>query len=275
MSGDAEWQGHSFPYERLNTAPDVTTMEIKVHFFKDAAAGTVQGVAWPQGHEVGGPFAARVTGVACSSVRVWQQLSLEATPGTELRLDGIPVAVTEAASFVHRYPRGPARHATYVHWVEPGCVSLELLMFEPPLCLPGHIEELTSDSTPLAEVSQIQMSYMHGLVMMCKTADCNATVEVRLLDAVQLCFRVVWSGVELTQEITRVYSNGTTEHAAAWVRSCQALNMAVSTKSMPGLLAYCLAIGEERTENHDQSVTSGFTTHRQSCIASADYGLEH
>lgn len=176
MSGQ-RWSGTDFPWDILSDTPSAVTHESVVSFSKPAAAVHMDGVSWT-GEPVNGPFAARASAQICSVARSWQQLQLLATPGTQMRIDGITAAVSAERASASTYPRGSARYALHVHWMPPGCHGIEIFFFEPPACGHNHVEALATKAGILAELGEVRIAYSNTSAVLCADASCASTRQL-------------------------------------------------------------------------------------------------
>ena len=171
------WAGTDFPWEVLSATPSAITYDSAIAFSKTAAADNFEGVTW-SGEPLTGAFAARASAQVCSIARSWQQLELLATPGTQLLVDGITAAVSARPASASQFPRGSSQHALFVHWVSPGCHSLEVLFYEPPVCGADHVETMAADTGVIAELGDLRIAYSNTSAVLCADPQCTQTRQV-------------------------------------------------------------------------------------------------
>eukprot|EP00892_Ulva_mutabilis_P009419 jgi/Ulvmu1/684/UM010_0056.1 len=212
------WDGDQFPEAVVTYPADVETAHQTLSFIRQQTAGNIQG---PWGVvNFTGAWAAQATGYVCSSASSWQYLQLHAMPGTQLIIDGRLAVATAADGAVEAYPRGPAVDALALRWAPPGCAQLQLRMFEPPRCGPGHIEELSAPPPPSPPLTEVTVAYSNSSVMLCGGLGCPQSQRVTLpRGAGDIVVRMEWAGGTLTQSLSYTDSEDHETSPEGWVLS--------------------------------------------------------
>ena len=199
--------------------PDVETVDSTIDLLRTSNEGMLSGVTWPAENTFPAVFAARASGHVCSSVHAWRQLELWATPGAQLRIDGVSVAATEHAA-THPYPRGAAKRVSYFQWVEPGCHELELLFFEPHRCSANHVEVMELVHAEARAVQEVSIAYNNESALLCADAACGATVQAAVTAAARsMRLELSLANQQLTQRLVMLASDDTRIEESAVVRS--------------------------------------------------------
>jgi hypothetical protein len=220
LSEHAHWDGFAFPEDVLTAEVTLATRESSVNFLKSAGRAPLTGVNWPVNKAISGPFAARAKGSACSTAHAWQQLVLLATPGTQLRINGITVADTNRDGRSSIYPRGDANQALFFKWIEPGCYDIEVLFFEPPTCGSNHIEHMSADTGIMSVLKEVKIAYSNTSSVVCLDAGCQQTREVaKGHETVAFEFRLELDGTTLTQSLTMLNKDGRMDEGLRTVRT--------------------------------------------------------
>lgn len=171
-----------------------------------------------------GAWAAQATGFICSSASAWQQLQLHAVPGTQLLVDGNLAISTAADGAVEAYPRGPAVDGLALYWAPPGCMLVQLRMFEPPRCAVGHVEALAAPPAPTPPLAEVTVAYSNASVMLCGGHGCAQSLRISLgRDARTLLLHLSWSAGALVQRVSYVDASGEQHASDEWVRLCPLL----------------------------------------------------
>ena len=219
MSSSSSWDGTAFPEAVVSSIATVTTQESALHFAKPADRSALAGVQWPPGSELAAPFAARARGYACSAANAWQQIELEATPGTQLRINGVTVAESPRGGSATPFRRGPPSKALFFHWLEPGCVDVDVLFYEPPFCGANHVEQLSGDSELLQVHHEAKVAYSDTSTVLCADIGCRDVVALPVGGASKaLKLRVTLIGDTLTQTATMLTADGAVDEQLSLVR---------------------------------------------------------
>ena len=220
MSGSATWSGDTFPEDILSAQADITIYETSISFSKGPGLTPLAGVTWPQGlQRFSAPFAARARGYLCTATRAWQQLALDATPGTQLRVDSVTAARTAREAGSGTYPRGNATHAVHYHWLAPGCHELEVLFYEPPPCGANHVERMSVDAGRLQTYCEVKVAYTNASVVVCADFDCKHARELQAgpqSKAMEVAVGV--RGGALVQTVTLLNADGQMDGSRSMVR---------------------------------------------------------
>jgi hypothetical protein len=238
MTQYRKWSGTSFPEEMLSFQPDVTTQQATIDFHKPADSSLLAGVAWPSGVALAAPFAARASGHVCSSSRVWEQLELVATPGTQLRINGVTAALTVPSVTAGTYPRGSPAHALHFHWLAPGCYDLEVLFFEPPACGANHVELMAADRGVLQPLGDVRVAYTNASAVVCTDLACRKSQELAVgAKTVSIELVVALFGLTLVQTITMLDSEGRMDSGLTMVRIRRAGLRRVAARALGATIA--------------------------------------
>lgn len=219
------WDGLSFPEQVLATTPIATTYESTLSFTRRSLAGapaSISGGVPDVLADLHHNWAAVVSAELCTaSPAVLQHLDLQATPGTELLINGHLVARTrQHAVSSSNFPRGLESSTPFVRWVSRGCDTIQLRLFEPPSCPAGHVEPLLQTlEQPAPTLQELRIAHSNTSVVLCGTIDCSRTNTYPLSgDMQQLLLHVNWRGDELRQGVGYVDAAGNYYPPEDWVR---------------------------------------------------------
>jgi hypothetical protein len=238
MSSDLSWDGISFPEHMLVEEPNLETMESSISFNRPTNASMFIGVTWPQNGTILGAFAARAKGTACSTSHAWQQLQLFATPGTQLRIDGVTVAMTKGNGVLqHNFPRGSPSLAVYLQWIEPGCYDIEVLFFEPRPCSSNHVEATKMDLQAKLALKEVKIAYSNTSTLACADEACSSTVETAMSpQSKSLKFWVRLERGTLTQQLSLLTKEGRLDSGKVAVRNSLPMDAVLCCVAYRGIL---------------------------------------